>query len=188
MKAVIGVKQCANCQQFLAYADFPRDAKRYPYCRDCSRAKGRESYARNKANESARKARAYAANRERFLARNRKWRAENRERERATNKAYYESHKTLFRLVGHAYRARLAGVPSLDFTVEQLAQRWAYFGNRCWICGGPANSSDHVKPVSKGGANMLCNIRPACRRCNGGKRDMWPFTAADATWLAEDVA
>ena len=173
------MKQCIRCQLFLKPQDFTKDAKRpdglNPYCRDCTREKNRASYAKNKATESARKARAYAAHRERFLARNRQWREANRKRERATNKAYYESHRELFRLVGHAYRARKAGVASISFTVEQLAQRWAYYGNRCWMCGEMADSSDHVKPISKGGANMLCNIRPACRSCNGGKGNRWPL-------------
>lgn len=181
------LKGCSDCGEMLPQSEFTRDARRPDglncYCRNCTRRRNRESYARNKAQESERKARACAANREKFLARNRNWREANRERERATNKAYYETRKDVFRKASLAYLARKADVPAVPFTVEQLAQRWAYYGNNCWICGEIADSTDHVKPLSKGGANMLCNLRPACRRCNGGKQNKWPFTPADATWL-----
>lgn len=73
-------------------------------------------------------------------------------------------------------RARVRAVQQVPFTPEQLAQRLAYFGNRCWMCGAPGTAVDHVKPIVKGGANMLSNLRPACTPCNGGKAGRWPYT------------
>lgn len=174
------MKRCSSCARLLPLTDFTKDAKRKDgldlSCRECGRERNRAYRVKNKAKEKARKARDYAANPGKFLARNRRWREANRERERATNKAYYESHKALFLLVGHAYRARLGGVQSIPFTVEQLSQRWAMFGNKCWMkCGAEATCTDHVKPVSKGGANMLCNLRPACAKCNSSKGAQWPY-------------
>lgn len=77
-------------------------------------------------------------------------------------------------------RARQAGVPTRPFTDEQWAQKIAYYGWRCWICGDGSVplEADHVKPLSKGGAHMLCNLRPACRSCNASKNAKWPFVAA----------
>lgn len=43
------------------------------------------------------------------------------------------------------------------------------------MCGGPADQVDHVKPIDKGGAHALCNIRPACGPCNTSKARKWPF-------------
>lgn len=65
------------------------------------------------------------------------------------------------------------------FTREQLAARMAYFGNRCWICAGPFEQVDHVKPLAKGGPHMLANLRPSCAPCNNRKRARWPLSKED---------
>ncbi|WP_226370261.1 HNH endonuclease signature motif containing protein [Pseudonocardia oceani] len=72
-------------------------------------------------------------------------------------------------------RARFRKVQQVPFTAAQLAQRLAYYGNRCWMCGAPAGTVDHVKPIVAGGPNMLANLRPACPPCNSGKAGRWPF-------------
>lgn len=72
-------------------------------------------------------------------------------------------------------RAKRKAAPVVPFTPDKLAARLAYFGNRCWLCGDEANSVDHVKPLSKGGAHALCNIRPACQSCNSRKGARWPL-------------
>lgn len=69
-------------------------------------------------------------------------------------------------------RARRAGVVGL-VTAEQLIARLLYFGGRCYLCAGPANGFDHVKPLSAGGANFASNIRPACTSCNSRKGQTW---------------
>ncbi|WP_246207809.1 HNH endonuclease [Tsukamurella spumae] len=50
----------------------------------------------------------------------------------------------------------------------------------CWICHEPFTAAlprtvDHVKPIARGGADMLSNLRPACKPCNSRKNDRWPF-------------
>lgn len=64
---------------------------------------------------------------------------------------------------------------NIPFSHGQLVDRYAVFGFRCWICGRDDVQlhMDHVKPISKGGAHMLANIRPACKPCNSRKRDAW---------------
>lgn len=69
-------------------------------------------------------------------------------------------------------RARLQDAGIVPFTREQLAQRLACFSG-CWMCGEPASTLDHVKPLSKGGPHMLANLRPACRPCNSAKSAHW---------------
>lgn len=115
------------------------------------------------------KRREYAKNREKYNAAGRRWRAENPERVRlqirAQNAARYA------RLKNASGRA----------TPEQIAARWAYYGDRCWICRAPATDTDHVKPLVGGGSNWPANLRPACMPCNrgkGGKWGMWPLDKA----------
>lgn len=74
---------------------------------------------------------------------------------------------------------------AIPFTLEQLQQRMAYYGNKCWICKvAPFEHVDHVKPLSKGGAHALCNLRPACATCNLRKRAKWPFKPEDILYAA----
>jgi len=51
----------------------------------------------------------------------------------------------------------------------------SYWGNKCWMCEGPFEHVDHVKPLSKGGPHILANLRPACASCNASKNDRWPL-------------
>ncbi len=188
---------CSTCPaggQPQPLENFTKDKSRVdglnPWCRPCTRAAGRRWHAKSKDSVSARKAAQYKAERERFLARNNRWRAQNRELELETNRRYYwnnveqvaEWHKLYYEANKDAAnervnrrRARLLAATTIPFTVEQLAQRWAYYGNRCWICREPATATDHVKPLSKSGAHMLCNLRPICKPCNSSKHDKWPY-------------
>lgn len=54
-------------------------------------------------------------------------------------------------------------------------QKLAYWGHACWMCGAPWEHVDHVKPTSRGGADLIANLRPACASCNHSKSDRWPF-------------
>jgi 5-methylcytosine-specific restriction endonuclease McrA len=59
-------------------------------------------------------------------------------------------------------------------TATDIAAKWAYWGGLCWMCGARATETDHVKPLAKGGAHLLCNLRPICRSCNSRKKARWP--------------
>jgi len=67
----------------------------------------------------------------------------------------------------------LADAQIIPLTVDQIAAKLAYWGNRCWMCGSPATSLDHVKPLIAGGPHILANFRPACGRCNSSKGGRW---------------
>jgi 5-methylcytosine-specific restriction endonuclease McrA len=41
---------------------------------------------------------------------------------------------------------------------------------RCWICGSPATTVDHVVPRAYCGTDHPDNLRPACRTCNSAKQ------------------
>lgn len=68
---------------------------------------------------------------------------------------------------------RLREAGRIPFTQSQLEARIAFFGDRCWMCRGPWQHLDHVKPVALGGMTTLANLRPACSSCNSRKRARW---------------
>jgi len=53
-----------------------------------------------------------------------------------------------------------------------------FYGKKCYYCSKPLTRStvtiDHFIPLSKGGAHLLENFRPACLDCNKGKSDSYP--------------
>lgn len=135
-----------------------------------------EAVRRAKVNEAKRRWR--LANPEKMASARASWEAANPE----TRRRYRRERKKLDPVSNRAYvRARKARQKQLTvvaFTAEQLRQRIAFYGNRCWMCGAPAATVDHVKPLAKGGAHMLCNLRPACTECNSRKGAQWPYTSS----------
>lgn len=191
------LKRCGACKEYKPITSFTKhqrtkDGLNYACC-VCSRRSRAISYIKNIEREKAYN----AANRDHINAVRQKWRAKDdvREREKAARHLDYYSNKEKWserhkqwcrqnkaanRRHANLRRARLQQVQVIDFTPELLAERWKYYGNKCWICRRPATETDHVKPVSKGGAHMLCNFRPICKSCNCSKHDRWPYTVAAA--------
>ena len=101
-----------------------------------------------------------------------RWRENNPDRAAEHNRNRDKAMKLLHNRIRYARQRRAVIIP---FTDAQLRARWEYYGSKCWMCGNDATQSDHVKPLAKGGAHMLSNLRPACRPCNGGKKDRWPL-------------
>lgn len=73
----------------------------------------------------------------------------------------------------HQRRAQMVGSAVYVIARQQIAARMQYFGNRCWMCRGPFEAIDHVKPLSAGGPHILANLRPACTQCNSRKSGRW---------------
>lgn len=66
-------------------------------------------------------------------------------------------------------------------TIDTLLQKMAFYGNRCVYCGASDDLSiDHVKPLSKGGSNLVCNFVPCCLSCNSRKQAQWDGVS---TWI-----
>jgi 5-methylcytosine-specific restriction endonuclease McrA len=40
-------------------------------------------------------------------------------------------------------------------------------GYVCWVCGGYADTVDHLLPMAFGGGHNRSNLRACCRACNG---------------------
>lgn len=103
----------------------------------------------------------------------RRYRAENPEKVSAWLRAWHESNPEKVRASRARRRGHVRNAPAVPFTAEALTARLAYYGFRCWMCGAPYDHIDHVKPISKGGWNVLANLRPACQPCNLSKKDRW---------------
>lgn len=130
--------------------------------------------------------------RERNVARTRAWRAANPELVRSLGRASYHANKEVkraatrrwqaanpektaanLRLQRAFYKARRRNAPAIRFTQAQLEQRMAYWGNCCYMCGGPFEAIEHVKPLARGGPHALLNLRPVCNRHNAEKHARW---------------
>jgi len=110
---------------------------------------------------------------ERYLLSAKRYRDLNPEKRKATIRAWMDANPekvkaSRMRRSGHERNAF-----TLPFTAEQLRARMDYFGRVCWMCGGAFEHIDHVKPLSKMGANILANYRPSCASCNMSKKDKW---------------
>lgn len=155
------------------------------------RAYEREYRRRNLEKVRAKEQRYRARRREEYNARKQQWKRDNPEkvldqqrRHRAANPGYHVAKSRRWQqrhpeVVAAAVRRREAvkrGAMIVPFTAEQLMQRLSMFDG-CWMCGGTADTIDHVKPLAAGGAHALCNLRPACSPCNVRKGATWPFAA-----------
>lgn len=53
---------------------------------------------------------------------------------------------------------------------------------KCCFCGFPADTMDHIFPLSRGGTHTVDNLWPACRSCNSQKGNKTVLEYYD--WLA----
>jgi 5-methylcytosine-specific restriction endonuclease McrA len=187
-------KRCAKCKTWKPLIDFGSGKKwsdgKFPYCRPCKRLSDKADREKHKdARQAAARARylanvdfykaksraRYRANPDDWKAKALAWQRANPEKRKVINAAWQQ--RNLHGFVREATRRRYArrkGAVAIVFTKAQLEQRMAYWGDCCWCCGGPRQAVDHVKPLSRGGAHMLCNLRPVCWSCNSSKSDAWP--------------
>jgi 5-methylcytosine-specific restriction endonuclease McrA len=105
-------------------------------------------------------------------------RAKNPEKSREKSRREYARDPLARKAIQHQRRAMKLRAPRGTVTRAGLAARWDFYGGRCWMCGGEAVEWDHVKPLSKGGAHCLANLRPACVPCNRRKSASWPLQPA----------
>jgi 5-methylcytosine-specific restriction endonuclease McrA len=199
-------KTCARCRVILPLDSFPPGKKwddgLYPYCRPCKRAYAAQWREENREKLRAAERRRYAENpelresiKERVKARYAQnpepvkrqataWALANPERRRQialeSDRRRYAADPEPKREAWRRRHAKKMSVAVVPFTPSQLKAKVAYWGDRCWICGGGYEAIDHVKPLNKGGLHVLANLRPVCTPCNTRKRDQWPYQPKEA--------
>lgn len=95
---------------------------------------------------------------------------------RAKARAWRKANPEVYRAAYLRRKLLEAGAAHVPYSKEQLAAKMAYWGNACWVCGGPFEAIDHVKPLSRGGAEILSNLRPICTSDNSSKNASWPWS------------
>lgn len=61
------------------------------------------------------------------------------------------------------------------------------WGHRCCYCGEPANTLDHIHPMSRGGHTIPENLAACCRRCNldKGSQNVWAWWRSQPFWRVD---
>lgn len=189
------LKACAQCKVLFPRSRFGQRKARSgnivprSYCRACERKKSKERYDPQKARQhyeyvkqnDPERLKRYGATRraknpEKHKDAARQWREKNKERVAEYARAYKQQNRAAATAWERGRHARKKSAELLPFSKDQLMARLSMFPG-CWMCGGPKETVDHVKPLSKGGAHALANMRPACRSCNSRKRNKWPLTS-----------
>jgi 5-methylcytosine-specific restriction endonuclease McrA len=199
-------KTCSRCREALPLDSFPLGKQwsdgLYPYCRPCKRAvqaewreanreklreSGKRYYEQSSERREAVKARAlaaYARDPEARIRYARAWALANPARRQQirleSQRRRYAADPEPQREAWRRRHAKKKSVAVVPFTPSQLKAKVAYWGSRCWICGGGYEAIDHVKPLNKGGLHVLANLRPVCTPCNTRKRDQWPYQPKEA--------
>lgn len=186
-------KRCPSCGMTRPAKDFPKCSERrdglQAYCRQCHAARYRRDRKKRRAQGRA----AYERDRESGKERARQWARANPERRREISRRYDASHREQNRRREREWalenrerrnatqrrrRARKVGARGRA-SPEEVEQRIAMFGGRCYICGKSYEGVDHVKPLAVGGPDYPANLRPICRRCNSVKNDQWPLSLSE---------
>lgn len=170
-------------------------------CKECARDYSKRYYQDNIEKCKRNKSNYRSANRSKYLTKQAEWRKNNRDKVnewklnwRLKNKEQINEYqrqyrkkniekfrarkwdrtpeqKKMYKLARKARKNKASGY----CTQEQFNARWEYYGGLCYLCGSEATTVDHIKPLSKGGSNWPCNLRPACRSCNSSKNNKWPY-------------
>lgn len=167
-------RKCGGCGEIRSLAEFTPTLY---WCRPCANKRNKEYRKQHPDQTKANSARNRIKHREKRAQWARAWKQRNRERHAELNRLSAARHSERVRLCNKVAKARRRALAiSAQGTASARAIRWRaeMWGNRCWRCGGPYESIDHVKPLARGGSNWAANLRPICKRCNAKKGAIWP--------------
>jgi 5-methylcytosine-specific restriction endonuclease McrA len=139
-------------------------------CTRCDETKPLESFGPHKTGKFGRDSRCKPCN----ALRRKEYKLANRDKERAAKARYRAKHadrerarKANSRGEWNARRrARARGAAHFPYDRARVFERW---GHMCCYCDAPAEHLDHVRPLSRGGADAEPNLVPACAACNLSK-------------------
>ena len=186
---VVRLKRCTRCDGWKLPGDFGTNGSgcRRSECGECRRARERTQRRDNLDEKRRRDREQYAKSRQqrrRIAAKHRVKRVDRindymrgyyqrtkAERQRR-HKEWCQKNPESVRQYAATTRARKRKVPG-NLTYAEWHQILETFDGCCAYCLQPSVSltQDHVIPLSRGGEHSLANVVPACRRCNGVKKD-----------------
>lgn len=99
-------------------------------------------------------------------------------------KKYNKEHPETARRNSQIRRSRKLGLsnPMAPVTKKGLEEKLVYWGRKCYLCNEEIIDGlhwDHVKPLTKGGMDILSNLRPTHAVCNIRKHSQWPIGGGD---------
>lgn len=165
-------------------------------CKDCVNTRIRANYKANPEDKIAKTRQYHLDHPEWSKETLRNWHVKNRDERNARVKArlatdveFREYRRKLVARKEHERRAQKAGTKFIKISQDIYDSILLEYNNCCWICELPVDKVfwDHVKPLAKGGAHIVDNLRPACGPCNSRKNALWPFTEDMKNNIAEEV-
>lgn len=183
-------KACTTCKVVKPLSDFyavpSNPCGVSSQCKPCKRASQKAYYMRNREMVTSKNHAWAKSNPDKRSAIVKRWDGKNPDRSRrqreanpeaaaARQRRWAQANKAALAEAARRRRARIIGTAIAPITVDQLSAKRRYWGDVCWMCGDPSTAMDHVKPLAKGGAHMLSNLRPACNDCNLRKGSAWPL-------------
>lgn len=97
------------------------------------------------------------------------WRNENKDKANASSREWKRRNPAKVSVARQRRRALRRSAPG-TFSEQQLIDKCAFHGWRCYLCSSPLTPdsmhADHRQPLCRGGSNWIANIAPACASCN----------------------
>lgn len=176
--AAKGLQKCRTCHGILPFEQFFKNslsANGTGYsCKKCSMLKRKAWAAANKERMRELHRSDYQKHRE---ERNRKQSLrtqKNRVKRNAYIREYRRRRPEIDKAVSSARRAAKRNSQG-SFTPDEFYQLCQFFRGMCLMCWRKDKTltPDHIRPLSKKGANVIGNIQPLCGRCNSVKYTQW---------------
>lgn len=166
---------------------------RHSWCKACLSAGYKEYKARSGERVRESQRRYKKDNREKINATAKGWRERNPEKATAIQQRRRERHperiaaskrrsvekkpdlyREISRIAEQRRRQRKADAQGGGVTKEQWLRQAEPYGNRCAYCDMVTTTlvMEHMVPLARGGDHDICNVIPACRRCNSRKHTM----------------
>lgn len=186
-------KLCPSCNKMLDYTCFGKNKSKKDglqnYCKGCRKAQAEQSaeriaiyqkeYRKKNADRLSQAAKEkYSANPEYYKEKAKAWRDANPERKKNLDRRWQQNNKDRVNINCARRRAWKQSIQSVKYTAEDLLGKLVVWKYRCYLCDELLDDTlhwDHVKPLRAGGADMLCNLRPAHGSCNMSKGGKWPL-------------
>ncbi|NES68833.1 MAG: HNH endonuclease [Okeania sp. SIO2D1] len=178
----VGLKWCTKCKQWKHIENFGKDKSRYDglnsICKSCKNQRKTSGPGRKEREAKKLEGLKWCRGCQKYLPSEEvvksgvcKLHAAAEARQRYANN---EKHRLERRQHSHSRKRNVDPIPyeGQKFLME-------IFEGKCAYCLKPANTWDHIIPISKGGQTTPGNVVPACIQCNSSKNNQDVFEWMD---------